>query len=212
MAFVQFGAVDETRTRTRGSLSRDFKQKTLFLDYLITFNFIWSGSGRSCLLLRRFTSQVVSTRSLNLSKASLALRVPFTSAEFNHLFDMHFYIKGTHLYQFSLVSAIPPQRQIKDMRQGFHLHCFRKSLSGARVHYLSAVAAFAYHHFHHSYMVAVVRFERRLLGMNQVSYLCSTTAILGSLPSCLGLSPLGGEFSKLESLHTIIGKVLLWII
>ena len=28
-----------------------------------------------------------------------------TSAEFNHLFDTHFYVKGTHLYQFSLVST-----------------------------------------------------------------------------------------------------------
>lgn len=30
---------------------------------------------------------------------------PIASAEFNHLFDMHFYIKGTHLYQFSHTST-----------------------------------------------------------------------------------------------------------
>ena len=64
--------------------ARDFKQKLLFLDYLITFNITCSGSGRSCLLLRRLTSQVVSTPSANLFVAWLALHVPHASAEFNH--------------------------------------------------------------------------------------------------------------------------------
>ena len=97
------GAASETRTRMH--YARDFKQKLLFLDYLITFNVTWSGSGRSSLLLRRLTSQVVSTPSLDLSKAWIALRALNTLAEFNHLFDIHFCIKGTRLYQLSLVSA-----------------------------------------------------------------------------------------------------------
>ena len=54
----------------------DFKQKLMFLDYLITFNITWSGSGRSSWLLSGLTTPVVSTRSLELSKASLALHVP----------------------------------------------------------------------------------------------------------------------------------------
>ena len=39
------------------------------------------------------------------SKAQLALCAHNTSTEFNHLFDIHFCIKGTHLYQLSQAYA-----------------------------------------------------------------------------------------------------------
>lgn len=48
--------------------------------------------------------------------------------------------------------------------------------------------------------------------MRLVSYLCSITAVLGSLPSYPGHRISGGQSSELELLHTIIGKILLWII
>ena len=83
----------------RGILSK----KLTFLDYLFTFNFTWLGSGRSCLLLRRLTSQVVSTPSKDLSLAWLALNFLIVSAEFNRLFDIHFCIKGTHFTAFPCV-------------------------------------------------------------------------------------------------------------
>ena len=84
-------------------LSRDFKQIKINLDYLITYNFTCLGIGRSCLLLRRLTSQVVSTPSKDLSLAWLALNFLIVSAEFNRLFDIHFCIKGTHFTAFPCV-------------------------------------------------------------------------------------------------------------
>ena len=84
-------------------LSRDFKQIKINLDYLITYNFTCLGIGRSCLLLRRLTSQVVSTPSKDLSLAWLALNFLIVSAEFNRLFDIHFCIKGTHSTAFPCV-------------------------------------------------------------------------------------------------------------
>ena len=84
-------------------LSRDFKQIKINLDYLITYNLTCLGIGRSCLLLRRLTSQVVSTPSKDLSLAWLALNFLVVSAEFNRLFDIHFCIKGTHSTAFPCV-------------------------------------------------------------------------------------------------------------
>ena len=84
-------------------LSRDFKQIKINLDYLIAYNFTCLGIGRSCLLLRRLTSQVVSTPSKDLSLAWLALNFLIVSAEFNRLFDIHFCIKGTHSTAFPCV-------------------------------------------------------------------------------------------------------------
>ena len=84
-------------------LYRGILSKLKNLDYLITYNFTWLGIGRSCLLLRRLTSQVVSTPSKDLSLAWLALNFLIVSAEFNRLFDIHFCIKGTHFSAFPCV-------------------------------------------------------------------------------------------------------------
>ena len=78
--------------------ARDFKQKLLFLDYLITFNITCSGSGRSCLLLRRLTSQVVSTLFLDLSKTQLALHVPQHFSRIQPLIRYTFLYKGDSSY------------------------------------------------------------------------------------------------------------------
>ena len=104
---VPLAGLEPAWYRYRGILS-----KKLFLWTISLPSTKWSGSGRSCLLLRRLTSQVVSTPSLGLPNAWLALRVPHTSAEFNHLFDTHFCVKGTPLYDSPLCLPIPPQRHI----------------------------------------------------------------------------------------------------
>ena len=90
-------------------LSRDFKQIKINLDYLITYNITCLGIGRSCLLLRRFTSQVVSTPSKDLSLAWLALN-PRSLSRIQPIIRYTFLYKGDSLYGFPLClhSTNPP--------------------------------------------------------------------------------------------------------
>jgi len=70
------------------------------------------GLGRSCLLLRKLISQVVSTPSKDLSLAWLALTVPYLLSRIQPIIRYRFLYKGDSLYSFPLRLPIPPVAHI----------------------------------------------------------------------------------------------------